>query len=64
MDVRELAELVRQMRRKQSDYFARRHVTTLKEARDLERRVDKALVEVLDGQARDLFQQGRGDLPP
>ena len=45
--VQELADLVKRMRDKQTEYFTRgRQLAVLQEARDLERRVDEAVQKV------------------
>lgn len=52
MTVEGLAKLVREMRKKQKEYFRYRHATVLQESKDLERRVDIAVEEVLDRQEK------------
>ena len=52
MKLDELAELVRQMRDAQSNYFRERSPQWLSTARELERRVDRAVVDILDSQKK------------
>ena len=52
MKVDELAELVRQMRDAQKKYFKEREPLALSMARELERRVDKAVTDTLDQQGK------------
>lgn len=52
MKVEQLAELVRQMRDAQRNYFSERSPQWLSTAKELERRVDAAVKEVLDSQMK------------
>jgi len=47
MTLRELADLVAEMRHAQRDYFRTKSGAALDRARTLERRVDRAITEVL-----------------
>lgn len=55
MTLTELAELVANMRHAQKEYFRTRSDSALEESKRLEKRVDDACREILDGQ-RKLFQ--------
>lgn len=48
MTVRELAELVAEMRRLQREYFRTRSSTALESSKVLEKRVDRAVLECLE----------------
>jgi hypothetical protein len=62
MDIEEYARLVARMRAKQKEFFGgRKTAQTVGEAKDLERRVDRATAEILDP-PRSLF--GAADRPP
>lgn len=52
MSPRDYAALVRKMRVAQKRYFEAKLPATLRLARDLERRVDKATADILNGQGR------------
>lgn len=58
MKVHELAELVRQMRDAQKSYFRERSPQWLSQSKELERRVDRAVSDVLDRQGT-LFDRSR-----
>lgn len=55
MTHKEFAELVRDMRTAQTEYFTTRDRDTLTRAKGLEARVDRAIKEVLDNQQPLLF---------
>ena len=59
MKLKELAELVKQMRQAQRQYFKERSPQWLSQARELERRVDKAIADIQDKQKK-LFDDGEG----
>lgn len=61
MDALELARLVKRCREHQRRYFRERTPQLLAECRDLERRVDRAVAEVLDPPAADLFTDVGGE---
>jgi hypothetical protein len=50
MTTTELAELAKRMRDKQKEYFRTRSTAVLEESKELERRFDAAVSEVLDPQ--------------
>lgn len=52
MTLDELAKLVKEMREKQREYFRTRNASILRESKDLERRVDRAVEEISDKQER------------
>lgn len=52
----ELARLVASMRAKQSEYFRDRNPSLLNVCRDLERRVDRAIDEILNPPQPGLFE--------
>jgi len=52
MKIEEFAELVRQMRDAQKSYFKERSPQWLSTAKELERRVDSAVKNVLDAQKK------------
>ena len=52
MKIDELARLVRQMRDAQRTYFRERSPQSLSFAKELERRIDRAVSDVLDKQAK------------
>ena len=56
MKLRELAELVRQMRDAQRQYFSERSPQVLSKAKELERRVDSEVKYIMDGQKK-LFDE-------
>jgi hypothetical protein len=56
MTEKDLARLVRRMRKAQSAYFRERTTERLNVARDLERKVDRCVSHVLDDQ-RKLFTE-------
>jgi phosphate uptake regulator len=52
--IKELAQLVKQMREAQRQYFKERSPQWLSTAKELERRVDKEVMQILDSQ-KELF---------
>lgn len=52
MNITELATLVRQMRDAQRTYFRERSPQALNASKELERRVDRAVADVLDKQPK------------
>ena len=56
MTLDELARLVRQMRDAQRAYFRERSPQALSVSKELERRIDRAVANILDTQPR-LFEQ-------
>lgn len=52
MNITELATLVRQMRDAQRTYFRERSPQALNTSKELERRVDRAVADVLDKQQK------------
>lgn len=57
MTARELAELVARMRHAQTEYFRTRSDSALKEAKKLEKTVDRCCEIILDDQ-KHLFERG------
>jgi hypothetical protein len=56
----EVAELAKQVRRKQKDYFRTRTLQDLRESKDYERKLDAALIELTGGKAPTLFPEPDG----
>lgn len=52
MKIDDLAKLVREMREAQRSYFTERSPQWLSKAKELERRVDRAVADVLDKQGK------------
>ena len=52
MTITELANLVAEMRHAQTNYFRTRSESALEESKRLERKVDEACREILDGQKK------------
>lgn len=57
MTTEDLAAIVRQMRKLQRDYFRTRDQGTLRESKDMERRVDAALEHLAGTAQPGLFDQ-------
>lgn len=51
-------ELVRQMRNAQKEYFKTRDKSILQQSKELERKVDAYIVNVISNQQRSLFNYG------